>query len=670
MVKDRWILVVLAILIMLLVGIQVFWIQKSTQLNRDQFDKSVQFALQSLSRKMETREAYGFVEKKVNVNTRLALPVTSNDNWPVLGAMVMNIDTENASAYDLKSTYGVYVTEVVPSSPAFFAGIKEGDVITEIDEKPVNSVTEMRARMSHYRAGDQINITYERPSGNFSRNDEIALAGQKIMMPLDTIRVSVESNLLSDQLLLGDSCTFEVILDSTKSAKKIIVHNGNGKNVTYYTTLYNPNTEPDYQSTDGLNADDKDSIYRMIQEAIQDSSKNISLDLNGDMDPDHKANIINKATDIQNLDSTIRFIQNVVGRMTSRKKLEDKIALYNIDKMLTDELTLRGMSLHPEWAVLNQENDILLCSKEFGNQYRSDSYQTELFPNNPLDEPAIIQVYFPEKEKYLVRHNILLPLFAFFIIIGILAIFVFTYKNLILQTKISDLKTDFINNMTHELKTPVSTIKLAAEMLLDKRPIDEGKRNRYTYIIQEENQRLSTQIEKVLQIARIEKGELELHKEKLNVHEILEEAITHVQLHLELKNGNVVRDLKLTNPYVYADPVHLKNVFVNLMDNAIKYTPQNPLIKVSTADAGEEMIVRIADNGIGISKEAQKKIFEKFYRVPTGNLHDVKGFGLGLSYVKLMIEAHGGSINVQSKPNEGSIFEIQLPDFEMVKATG
>jgi len=656
--RHYYLLFFLALLTIGLIAVQLYWIQKSTQLNRDQFDKSVYFSLQSLSRKMEAREAYGFIEKKVNINTEISSSDQENKNRPLLGAFVINIDPETAADLDLKSTYGVYVSDVVKGSPAFFAGINSGDIITEINERPVNNISEMRARMAHFKAGDRIGITYERPQKNFAKNDEIERLSSKAMLPADTLLVRVETSLKGKLAQHSDSCLLEVILDKTNSAKQIILHNGEGKNASYFATIYKLDAQEEpTPSASNISPEESDSLYRIIEQALIDTAARYAPEGSA-------ASSGNRSSQTHwQLDSTIQFIRQIVARMASRKDLEDKIALYNIDAMLKEELKLRGIEITPEWAVTNLDNDIIKCSRDFNEQEHLTSYQTDLFPSNPLDEPSFLHAYFPEKEKYLVRHNIFIPLSAFFFILGILSVFFFTYRNLIKQTKISDLKTDFINNMTHELKTPVSTIKLASEMLLDSSMgANEDRRNRYMHIIQEENSRLSTQIEKVLQIARIEKGELELQREKLNLHELLEEAITHIILHLELKEGRIERHYDLNNPWIFADPVHLKNVFVNLLDNAIKYTPAKPLIMVSTGDVNDELVVKIADNGIGISKEAQKKIFDKFYRVPTGNLHDVKGFGLGLSYVKFMIEAHGGHIQVTSKPNEGSLFEMFFPE--------
>jgi two-component system, OmpR family, phosphate regulon sensor histidine kinase PhoR len=222
--------------------------------------------------------------------------------------------------------------------------------------------------------------------------------------------------------------------------------------------------------------------------------------------------------------------------------------------------------------------------------------------------------------------------------------------------------TDFISNMTHEFKTPVSTISLACEALSDKDIVKtESMYRTYISVISEENKRLGGLAEKILRTALLEKGQVKLKRESVNIHALIQAVAKKFFLQIEQKGGQIKTDFQAKQICVYADKDHLTNVISNLLDNAIKYTFTTPMIIVKTEDREKAISICVMDNGIGISKSNQKKIFENFYRVSSGNVHDVKGFGLGLTYVKSIIEKHGGSIIVESELNKGSKFTIVLP---------
>jgi two-component system phosphate regulon sensor histidine kinase PhoR len=224
------------------------------------------------------------------------------------------------------------------------------------------------------------------------------------------------------------------------------------------------------------------------------------------------------------------------------------------------------------------------------------------------------------------------------------------------------MKNDFINNMTHEIKTPISTISLACEALSD----SSVKRNEklaenYIKVINDENKRLADITEKILQAATFEQGELILKKEIINIEDVINNVINNIGIQVEVKDGKIIRDFRASKTTIVGDKMHLTNVISNLVDNANKYSPRKPVITIAIENYTEGIKISIEDNGIGINKENQKKIFDKLYRVPTGNIHDVKGFGLGLSYVKAIIEKHNGKITVESDLKKGSTFRIYLP---------
>ena len=252
--------------------------------------------------------------------------------------------------------------------------------------------------------------------------------------------------------------------------------------------------------------------------------------------------------------------------------------------------------------------------------------------------------------------------FSSAVMVVVIFFFVYTLFVILRQKRLSEIQRDFINNMTHEFKTPLSTIAISSEVLKDPSITHTPERLlNYATIIQTESQRLKQHVERVLQMARLEKRDAGLKKEKLDLHALIHEVVKNTSVALEEKNGEVSLELNAQSSWIEADKLHFTNVLFNLIDNAIKYNKNTPSLVISTGNISDHIFVEVRDNGIGISPENQKKIFHQFYRVPTGNLHDVKGFGLGLHYVKVMAELHKGKISVISKLGEGSIFKIILP---------
>jgi two-component system phosphate regulon sensor histidine kinase PhoR len=248
------------------------------------------------------------------------------------------------------------------------------------------------------------------------------------------------------------------------------------------------------------------------------------------------------------------------------------------------------------------------------------------------------------------------------LILVIIFSFYYTISTIFRQKKLSDVKNDFINNMTHEFKTPISTISLACEVLNDRSIAKTPERvDNYVKMIKDENSRLGLLVENILQTAILDKGEFRLKITPVDIHNVIEQAISNIQLAVSKKEGEILTHLDATQFTLQVDRVHMTNVIYNLIDNALKYSNEKPVITVSTKDTAAGIAISVQDNGIGISKENQKKIFEKLYRVPTGNVHNVKGFGLGLSYVKAIVEKHGGTVSVASELNKGSTFTIHLP---------
>jgi two-component system, OmpR family, phosphate regulon sensor histidine kinase PhoR len=244
----------------------------------------------------------------------------------------------------------------------------------------------------------------------------------------------------------------------------------------------------------------------------------------------------------------------------------------------------------------------------------------------------------------------------------IIGIFAYTIGIIFKQKKLSTIKNDFINNMTHELKTPISTISLASQMLLDGSVnTNQSVIERISSVIYAESNRLSLQVEKVLQMAIFNEGRLKMKFKNFDMHELITTVVQNFEIRVHSDNGQISLTKKAVNYTIYGDQVHITNVLFNLLDNAVKYSKEKPNIEVVTENINKKLVVSVKDNGIGIAKEHQKLVFERFYRVPTGNVHDVKGFGLGLHYVYKIIEAHNGTIEIESAINKGTKFIINFP---------
>jgi two-component system phosphate regulon sensor histidine kinase PhoR len=337
-----------------------------------------------------------------------------------------------------------------------------------------------------------------------------------------------------------------------------------------------------------------------------------------------------------------------------------------LDSLITVGLAGRKIDATFEYAVFNPFQKRLFMEKtgKYSAQLLEPhkAFHFELYPDELHTSPDFLLIYFPHEERYILGQVWSLLSISVLLIILIILSFLYTFFMNYRQRKFSEMKTDFFNNMTHEFKTPVSTISLVCEALMDKdlQKSEELYKN-YISIIVEENKRLGRLAEMILQSAAIEKGDVFLNREPTDLHQVISEVIRNIGIQVEIKDGQIIKEFGATQSMVSVDPVHMTNVVTNLLDNANKYTPVRPRIVVSTRNENNGIIIGLEDNGIGISKSNQKKVFDKLYRVPAGNIHNFKGYGLGLSYVKTIVEKHGGNIRLESEPDKGTKFEIYLP---------
>ena len=370
---------------------------------------------------------------------------------------------------------------------------------------------------------------------------------------------------------------------------------------------------------------DQTDMYGAVRQL---SNNHYTVDFNEELQPFYLETLLKKDFYIQNIHRD--FYYGIYDCFTDSIVLSNRVrykkdSIYVTDAVSTDEIT-------PEKLNLTKDGH----------------YFTVYFPNLELGEIEPQNDYSPW-------------IYLTLMLVVIATFFAFSVTVIMRQYRLAEVKTDFINNMTHELKTPISTISLSAEMMMRLPEITAEQIQKYASIIYKENKRLEHQVERVLNVAKLDKDQVVLNKDQFDVNELLDEVKENFELHHLEKGGIIHIDLNADNHIIQADAVHLTNVIYNLLENAIKYCESVPNITIQTRNDKQGIWIDIDDNGIGIKKENLSLIFDKFYRVPTGNLHNVKGYGLGLYYVKLIIDAHGGKVNVKSAPGKGTTFSLFFP---------
>jgi len=334
-----------------------------------------------------------------------------------------------------------------------------------------------------------------------------------------------------------------------------------------------------------------------------------------------------------------------------------------IDFNLMRSFMFSGIQTPFEFAVIRDGVVADGTFKRSGkNDFLRSIYQVQLFPDNIIRQDIRLSVVFPERTNYILGSMVWLLGGSLLFSMIILATFALSLFFIIRQKKISEMKSDFINNMTHEFKTPIATISLAADTITNPRVIsDESSVKHFIGLIKKENSRMDKKVETILQIASLDKKEIEFRFGKLSLHAVIERSADIIDILLSQRNGTIKLLLNATEPLIYGDNDHLTNLVNNLLDNAIKYSEGAPEITVETRNNEKGVIMSVTDKGIGMTRSVQNRIFERFYRQASGNVHDVKGFGLGLNYALAIVDAHKGEIKVHSEPGRGSRFDVYLP---------
>lgn len=397
-------------------------------------------------------------------------------------------------------------------------------------------------------------------------------------------------------------------------------------------------------------------IYHGKKEALDGLGNDIHKALNNEIQPDE---VIEKKGNVEELDRI--GMDMTYNDIVSTYPIEDRLNNTRLYELIKQELTNNKLATNFEYAVFSNGLATSIKSDNFVYDDKN-TYSAPIFTDIENHSKYQLYISFPQKSKFLVSDLLPFILISLLFTVVIIAAYYSAIRQLITQRQISEIKNDFINNMTHEFKTPIATINLALDAIKNPKIIDDKEKVlRYVQMIRDENKRMHAQIENILRISKLEKKELDVPKEKVELTEVLEVAIDHVSLLIEDRQGTLNTHFNTQRDTVLINPTHFTSVFINILDNAIKYSLDAPVIDIYTENVKDTIIVKIKDQGTGMSKTATKKIFDKFYREHTGDLHNVKGHGLGLAYVKQIVDDHNAQVFVESEKGKGSTFIIKIP---------
>lgn len=484
----------------------------------------------------------------------------------------------------------------------------------------------------------------------FPRPEDVppAMAGEKPPHPVHIIReikpdgknARIEIKVESDK---NDSAgTFSYLYNATEGSKnRIMVLNGNP----------DPKNDVYIVKTDTV-IENIDLLYERGVGKID--SLLIHLDTFNIFRPDISKRARIKATQLKNMASQV--VAEIYDWDTRN------IDHGQITQFLGEELTNANIPLNFNAGIIQQNKMHYLSEGADSADVVNSPFQVTLYPGDIFQKNLKLAVFFPGRDRFIYRSLNWLLLASFLFSLIILATFSLSVFYILRQKKISEMKSDFINNMTHEFKTPIATISVATDSIVNEKVLNDAERIKYfAGMIKKENARMNRQVEDILTIARLDKKDFEFTWEAVDVHELIDDAIQGIKLQIEKRGGKIKTNFQAVNSMATTDKMHCTNVIYNLLDNANKYSAESPEIIISTKNKNYGIILSVEDRGIGMSKTVQSKIFERFYRQASGNIHNVKGFGLGLSYVKAVLEANRGTISVHSEPGKGSRFDVFLP---------
>ncbi len=613
-----------------LIALQVYWISHDIEVKEEQFEQNVSMAMNNVVNKLESqRDINNIIADFFNFDTTSTGLSKLAGNHTLSPALFAQLSEQEGEAFDTMRHSHVH-----SSIKVFKKNNKE--IITFFDNQVV--------------IAPGIDV-YKKFRDNF---DWDQFQSQDLYYyPLDPSDENLKLHLRKPKTDLPDELK---VADSDKTENK-------SQSFSFEDSATGSEVQVDYSSTVGKN-------YSINYKSIQRKRDSLLNEFNGIMnDPIGDSARSAILSSREKFEVTIKRYQKLLNKISHElgqgdNVLKSKEDCQQLDTLIKNELLNYSVTLPYKFAVVNTTNDsVLFCSKPVDTiQILKSNIRTQLYPNDIIQKPYMLMIDFPGKLNYVLSN--VWPVLISAVIFSLIIIFGFAYTiHVVLrQKKLADIKNDFINNMTHEFKTPIATIALAADSIRNEKVYtDKQKLDFYTTIIKQENTRMNNQVTNVLQMAQMDKGELKLKFEEVNVHDVIQSVIQSNQLQVENRNGVVKFTPQAQQPIISADLTHISNVINNLIDNAIKYSNELLSITINTWNSESGIFIEVTDRGMGMTSETVKHIFEKFYRATTGNLHDVKGFGLGLSYSKAIVDEHRGTIDVKSEKGKGSTFTIYLP---------
>lgn len=631
-IKFRLVIAFMSTALTGLIALQVYWISHDIKVKEEQFEQSVSMAMNNVVNKFESQRALNFIASKVSEfdSSQFSFPyLKERANIP--SSLLAQMEHRNSGGDDT-----IRQSRVHSSIRVFRKNNRE--IVTFFDNQVIIAPgMDVFQKFQDNFDWDQFQSQdlYYYPVDPSDENLKM-----QVRQPKEYAQKEYEDN-------RGDSTG-----DQTHS-------------YSYADTANGSQVKVDYSNTTGKNYS---YTYKTIQRKGDSLMSEIESILPHDDDlSDSARRAIMHGR--EKLEVTLQRYRQMLNKMSeefgqSENETLRKEYFAKLDTIIKSELQNYCISIPYKYAVINVQNDSVLYSSSPADTHAIalSNLRTQLYPNDIIQKPYMLMIDFPGKLSYVLSNvwPVLISaiIFSLIIVLG----FAYTIHVVLKQKKLADIKNDFINNMTHEFKTPIATIALAADSIKNEKVYsDKSKLNFYTNIIKQENSRMNNQVTHVLQMAQLDKGELTLRLEDVDVHSVINAVVESNQLQIENKSGVVHLHLEAKWPGIKADATHFINVINNLVDNAIKYSTHMPEISIRTWNTANGVFIAVADKGMGMSHETMKKIFEKFFRATTGNLHDVKGFGLGLSYAKAIVDAHGGTIEVKSEKEIGSTFTVYVP---------
>lgn len=591
------------------IGMQYYYLKQSYQLKSQLFDQSVNEALTHVVNKLERKEALNFLNKNFkNVNTvKPYKSATKNKNK-------FHVENATQTAKSLqKAKYALFLRREQQKADSLF---NVRDSLIRSRYPYVYIVSDAPADEPQLKL--QIDVAeFEDLYGNIHQQTVSRIVPEKMLSTKPAFQGPVKTKARTDSIkkyLVIDSRGNSELIERMKPVIKTLSQNS-------------------LKELEKREPIAKKAAKKIIDSVQIEEKKEVLQDL---------------ATELQQ------------ANIPLNKRIEPR----TLDSLLGSELQNRGINIDYDYVVSSAKGNSVVFTKTTSKSdfLPADTYKTVLFPKDVFRDAGMLIVTFPARKSILLSNLRAMMISSGSLLLILILCFGFTLNLILRQKKISEMKTDFINNMTHEFKTPVSTIMIASEALRDPDIAEDRSRiNKLAGIIYDENVRLGNHIERVLNIAKIDKGNLRLDGKNVEINNLITTVADSMLLQLQKKDAKVSLLLNADRSVVHGDELHLSNVIFNLIDNANKYSKEFPEIAISTSNVGKNLVIKITDNGIGMNKDQLSKIFGQFYRIPTGNLHDVKGFGLGLSYVNDIVKRLNGTILVKSEKDKGSEFEITFP---------